>query len=137
MSADAVVDRVADRAELPWEEAEVLTEGTLTALGERITPRERRVLAHHLPPGLSAALQRSRDVTERFPVDEFLDRARARAGGNGISTDEMRGYASAVLTTLEEAAPDDLAYVRAQLSDDYDALFDASRASSTSDSSLP
>ena len=35
----------------------------------------------------------------------------------------MRDYATAVLTTLEEAAPDDLAYVRAQLSDDYDSLF--------------
>ena len=32
----------------------------------------------------------------------------------------MRDYASIVLTTLEEAAPDDLAYVRAQLSEDYD-----------------
>jgi hypothetical protein len=36
---------------------------------------------------------------------------------------EMRNYAAAVLATLQEAAPDNLAYVRAQLSDDYDALF--------------
>jgi hypothetical protein len=36
---------------------------------------------------------------------------------------EMRDYAAAVLGALEEAAPDNLAYVRAQLSDDYDALF--------------
>jgi hypothetical protein len=35
----------------------------------------------------------------------------------------MRNYAAAVLATLQEAAPDNLAYVRAQLSDDYDALF--------------
>ena len=35
----------------------------------------------------------------------------------------MHDYAAAVLTTLEEVAPDDLAYVRAQLSDDYDPLF--------------
>jgi hypothetical protein len=62
---------------------------------------------------------------------------RDRAGGEGVSEAEMRGYATAVLTTLGEASPDDLAYIRAQLSDDYDALFDASAAPSTSDSSLP
>jgi RND superfamily putative drug exporter len=123
MSAEQVVDRVADRTRLPREEAELVTEGTLTALGERITARERRVLAHHLPSPLDRALDRSGDLDERFPVDEFLQRAISRAGGEGVSTDEMRGYASAVLTTLEEAAPDDLAYVRAQLSDDYDPLF--------------
>ncbi len=124
MSAQSLVDRVAQRARLPWEEAELVTEGTLTALGERITPRERRVLAHHLPSPLDRALARSNNGDERFPVDEFLVRACARAGGEGVSRDEMRGYASAVLTTLEEVAPDDLAYVRAQLSDDYDPLFD-------------
>jgi uncharacterized protein (DUF2267 family) len=123
MSAREVVGRVAERARLPWEEAELVTEGTLTALGERITRRERRVLAHHLPPPLDRALDRSAKLDERFPVDEFLVRARARAGGEGVSTDEMRGYAAAVLTTLEEAVPDDLAYVRAQLSEDYDPLF--------------
>ena len=123
MSAREVVDRVAVRTDLPWEEAELVTEGTLTALGERISPRERRVLAHHLPRSLSRALDHANGRDERFPVDEFLVRARARAGGEGVSTDEMRGYAAAVLTTLEEAAPDDLAYVRAQLSEDYDPLF--------------
>jgi uncharacterized protein (DUF2267 family) len=124
MSAEALVDRVVDRTRLPREEAELVTEGTLTALGERISARERRVLAHHLPPPLDLALDRSRNGGERFPVEEFLIRARARSGGEGVSTEQMRGYASAVLSTLEEAAPDDLAYVRAQLSDDYDPLFD-------------
>ena len=40
----------------------------------------------------------------------------------------MRDYATAVLTTLEAEAPDDLAYVRAQLSEDYDELFDGNGA---------
>jgi putative drug exporter of the RND superfamily len=137
ISADAVVDRIAERTNLPREEAELVTEGTLAALGERISARERRVLTHHLPPPLDRALNRSGNGSERFPVDEFLDRARARAGGDGVTTEEMRGYASAVLTTLEEAAPDNLAYVRAQLSDDYDPLFDASAAPAVKDSSLP
>ncbi len=105
------------------DEAEALTEGTLEALGDRITPRERRVLADHLPDDLGSALERSGEGSERFSVDEFLARAKQRSGGDGVSEDEMRDYATAVLTTLEEAAPDDLAYVRAQLSDDYDRLF--------------
>lgn len=124
MSAGEVVERVADRTRLPREEAELVTEGTLAALGERISARERRVLAHHLPPPLDEALDRANGHSERFPVDEFLARAVARAGGEGVSTEAMRGYATAVLTTLGEAAPDDLAYVRAQLTDDYDPLFD-------------
>jgi hypothetical protein len=40
----------------------------------------------------------------------------------------MSDYASAVLRTLEEASPDDLAYVRAQLSEDYDTLFETPRS---------
>jgi RND superfamily putative drug exporter len=129
-SAATVVDRVAQRTRLPREEAELVTEGTLAALGERITARERRVLAHHLPSPLDRALERSGNGGGRFPVGEFLARARERAGGEGVSTDEMRGYASAVLTTLEEVAPDDLAYVRAQLSDDYDPLFNGTGSGS-------
>ncbi len=123
MSADELIERVAGRAHIPWEEAELLTEGTLAALGDRITERERRVLSHHLPGELRVALNRSDAKTEVFSVEEFLSRARARSGGDDVSEAEMADYAAAVMTTLEEAAPDDLAYVRAQLSDDYDTLF--------------
>jgi putative drug exporter of the RND superfamily len=127
MSAEEIVGRVADRAALPWKEAELLTGGTLAALGERITARERRVLAHHLPRELRGPVVKAEAASEAFGVEEFLRRARARAGGDGVSDADMRAYATAVLTTLEEASPDDLAYVRAQLSEDYDALFGRSR----------
>jgi uncharacterized protein (DUF2267 family) len=80
------------------------------------------VLAHHLPRELRDPLETARE-SERFSVEEFLARAHARAGGSDMPQREMRDYAAAVLTTLQEAAPDNLAYVRAQLSDDYDALF--------------
>ncbi|WP_051324192.1 MMPL family transporter [Candidatus Solirubrobacter pratensis] len=123
MPAEEIVERVADRAGLPWEEAELLTQGTLAALGERISGRERRTLAHHLPRELREALTRSGEGPQRFSKDEFLARARARAGGDGVTEAEMAGYAGAVLSTLGEAVPDDLAYVRAQLSEDYDPLF--------------
>jgi putative drug exporter of the RND superfamily len=123
MSAEQIVERVAERSGLTTDEAQLLTEGTLGALAYRITPRERGVLARHLPLELRSALDVHDDKVARFPADEFLARACARAGGRHVSRDEMHGYAAAVLTTLEDAAPDDLAYVRAQLSDDYDTLF--------------
>ena len=68
VSAEAIVERVAGRAGLRWEEAESLTEGTLAALGERITAHERRVLARHLP-----------------------DRAERRAGALGRRLRAVRG----------------------------------------------
>ena len=122
MSSEEIVEDVARRAGLPWEDAELLTEGTLAALAERITPRERRVLAQHLPRALRDPLETSRE-SERFSVDEFLARAHARAGGSDMPRREMRDYVAAVLATLQEATPDNLAYVRAQLSEDYDTLF--------------
>ena len=123
LSNQDIVERIADRAGLSLGEAQALTEGTLAALGERITPHERQVLAGHLPPRLRVSLDGDREAPARFPVDEFLSRARAASGGEDVSQDEMAEFAAAVLTTLEEAAPDDLAYVRTQLSADYDPLF--------------
>jgi RND superfamily putative drug exporter len=117
-SDEAIVDRVAGRAGLTRAEARVLTEGVLFVLGERITARERGVLARELPPELRAPLDEAEDGEERFAVEEFLARASERAGGEVTERD-----ASAVLSTLEEVSPDDLAYVRVQLSEDYDGLF--------------
>ena len=107
------------------DEAQALTEGTLAALGERITPRERRVLAR--PPAARSCARRStaRARRRRALPRRRVPRARARARRRRATSAGARcaDYAAAVLTTLEEAAPDDLAYVRAQLSSDYDALF--------------
>jgi RND superfamily putative drug exporter len=123
LAGEDIIERVADRSGLSIAEAEVLTEGTLAALGDRITPHERNVLAGHLPPRLRASLAGDAEPPARFPVDEFLARAREASGGKDVSQDEMAEFAAAVLTTLEEATPDDLAYVRTQLSADYDPLF--------------
>jgi hypothetical protein len=41
----------------------------------------------------------------------------------GVPTAEAREHARAVLTTLEDTTTDGLAYVRAQLSPDYEELF--------------
>ncbi len=122
MSAEEIVERVAGRTDLSWDGAATITRSTLAALSDRITPRERQVLARHLPGELRDAVKGTGEQPERFGVGEFLARARGHAG-DGVSEQAMRAYAAAVLITLEEASPDDLAYVRAQLSDDYDVLF--------------
>ena len=122
MSAEEIVERVAGRTDLSWDGAATITRSTLAALSDRITPRERQVLARHLPRELRDAVKGTGEQPERFGVGEFLARARGHAG-DGVSEQAMRAYAAAVLITLEEASPDDLAYVRAQLSDDYDVLF--------------
>jgi RND superfamily putative drug exporter len=130
LTEEAFVERVAGRAHLPWHEGRALTGATLATLGERITPRERAVLARDLPPELGEKLGEDRGP-ERFSRDEFLARVHDRAGGRDLSEAEMNGYVAAVMATLRESVPDDLAYARAQLSDDYDTLFADSRVSST------
>ena len=67
LSADEIAARVADRAQLHPAGPRRLTEGTLAALGDRITPRERRVLAEHLPAHLADALARRRSAGGALP----------------------------------------------------------------------
>ena len=122
VSAAAIIERVGDRTGLRDDEAQALIEGTLSALGDRITTRERGVLAKELPFPVDGCCE------ERFGVEEFLARARSARAAATSATAEMREYASAVLRTLAEASPDDLAYVRAQLSEDYDPLFGTPRS---------
>jgi uncharacterized protein (DUF2267 family) len=45
------------------------------------------------------------------------------ADREGVRSDEAREHARAVLATLEDMSTDRLAYVRAQLSPDYEDLF--------------
>ena len=103
-------------------QAESATHAALSTLAERITRNETRALATRLPRGLDGEIRRAAARSpERFGADEFVHRMADR---EGVPEDEARRHARAVLTTLEANAPDSLEYVRAQLSDDYDALFE-------------
>jgi RND superfamily putative drug exporter len=128
VSSEEFVERVAGRGGMPWPEAEAVTGATLATLGERVTPRERAVLGRQLPSDLGKALESGNGGPVRFGADEFVARTAERAGGRELSDDSVR----AVLDTLIESVPDDLAYARAQLSEDYDALFADTRAASAS-----
>jgi uncharacterized protein (DUF2267 family) len=117
---DDLVERVARRAGVGTTQAEAATRAALCTLAERITPKETRALAAGLPRDLAGQIRRAAGSPERFGADEFVHRVSAR---EGVSDAEAREHARAVLTTLQDASADRLAYVRAQLSDDYGALF--------------
>jgi len=117
---DDLVERVARRAGVGTTQAEAATRATLCTLAERITPKETRTLAAGLPRDLAGQIRGAARSPERFTADEFVRRVSER---EGVSDDEARRHARAVLSTLEDASADRLAYVRAQLSDDYSPFF--------------
>jgi RND superfamily putative drug exporter len=115
-----LVERVSARAGVGSAQAETATRATLCTLAERITKRETRALATGLPRRLAGQVRGAARAPERFGADEFVRRVSER---EGVPEAEARAHARAVLTTLEAASADGLAYVRAQLSGDYGAFF--------------
>jgi putative drug exporter of the RND superfamily len=115
-----LVEQVARRAGLGLTQANRTTHAVLTTLAERITKRESRALASQLPRGLAGDVQRAARRAERFSAGEFVRRVGERAG---VSDADAREHARAVMTTLEDTTTDRLAYVRAQLTPDYEELF--------------
>jgi uncharacterized protein (DUF2267 family) len=112
LSAHDFVDRVGGRAGIEHERAARATEATLATLSERITRREAKVLAAHLPESLQDALDHADGGPERFGADEFVRRVSDREGVSGADALE---HARAVLSTLDEVVAGDLA-TSAQLS---------------------
>jgi RND superfamily putative drug exporter len=120
LSHDEFVGRVARRSGLPPPEAADATDAVLTTLGERITRKERRVLAMHLPKQLRPAIKSGGLRREDFPLEEFLRRISER---QGTSERAPRADARAVMSTLGDVvARGELDYLRAQLSADYAAV---------------
>jgi RND superfamily putative drug exporter len=115
-----LLERVATRAGVGPEEADRATRAALCTLAERITRNETRTLAKQLPPSLARQIRGAARRPERFTADEFVHRMGER---EGVSDATARDHARAVLTTLEDSTADRLAYVRAQLTDDYGPFF--------------
>jgi uncharacterized protein (DUF2267 family) len=118
--ASDVLDAVGGRAAIGPVEAEAAVHAALRTLAERVTGREARMLAAQLPPTLAGAMGKPSRRPERFGADEFV---RRMADRERVPTDEARVHAWAVLATLQDGSADGLAYLRAQLSEDYDPLF--------------
>jgi RND superfamily putative drug exporter len=120
LSHDEFVGRVARSSGLAPPEAAEAIDAVLTTLGERITRKERRVLAAHLPKRLRPAIKSGGLRSEDFPLEEFLRRISERQGASERSP---RDDARAVMSTLGDVvARGELDYLRAQLSADYAAV---------------
>lgn len=113
MDDNQFVDLVAERADVPREQAETLTRATLTTLGERVTGGEARRIAAQLSPELRTPLVIAEEEAEGFSLDEFIRRTAERAGTDRDTADI--GMA-AVLTTLRDTiSGDDFSHMMSQL----------------------
>ncbi|GGY98849.1 DUF2267 domain-containing protein [Streptomyces poonensis] len=104
MEYDEFVLLVAQRADVPEQQAAALTRATMMTLAERITAGQATDLAEYLPAELAPPLMPPVDLGQSFDTDEFVRRVCGRA-----DTDETvarRGVA-AVCMTLREAVPAD------------------------------
>jgi RND superfamily putative drug exporter len=117
---DDLYERVAARAGIGTTQAQSATRATLCTLAERITRNESRAIAARLPRDLAGHIRKAARSPERFPADEFVHRVAER---EGVPEAEARVHARAVFTALADTSADDLAYLRGQLSDDYEDLF--------------
>lgn len=91
---------VAERSALSKEEAADLTRATLECLAMRVSAGEVRDLARQLPDALAASVRRTGKDTERFGLDELVQRVSKRTGLNKAET--LAGV-RAVLVTLRDA----------------------------------
>ena len=119
------VAKVAERAGVPAETAQCLTEATLRTLAERISGGEAADLARHLPPDLQPHLTGAPEPAERFTPDEFVRRVAERAG---TDEDHATKGIRAVFDTLREVAPGkELDEVTTQLPKEFGALVGSRR----------
>jgi uncharacterized protein (DUF2267 family) len=117
-------DRIAVRAGLDREGARRAAEAVLEALGARLSAGQAVDIAGWIPAELRAAVERAiarkGEPPEPFTLDEFLDRV---AQAEGVSRDDARFHAGAVLAVLREALPPkEYSDMLAQLPKDFASL---------------
>lgn len=100
------------------------TAATLETLGERLHGDEADNLGAQLPYALAAYLRLARRK-ETFGLDEFFQRV-AKREGSGVDLPDAAHHARVVVTVLEKAVtPGEWADAKAQLPDEWNALFEA------------
>jgi uncharacterized protein (DUF2267 family) len=123
LGADTFLRRVADRAGLREEAAERAIDAVLETFAERIAGGEVDDLIARLPPRLHPPLKRGRERSggkaTRMSLDQFLTSVAER---EGVSPEDAREHARAVLVTLREAVGErEFRDVTVQLPDEYEA----------------
>lgn len=131
MTYDEFIDTI--QADLPFEdreEVEELAMAVLNTFSELLYRTERDKLGAPLAKPLDRALhsaqrQNNRRATDRFSVEEFLNRIEARTAQN-FSREEAHNYTSVVFEALIQATGRNLfAKVVEKLPPDYGSLFPA------------
>jgi uncharacterized protein (DUF2267 family) len=124
LPAEAILQRIADRAGLDGDGARRAADAVLRTLAERIAGGEVQDLIARLPVELHAPLVEgdaaSKGVARRMALDDFVRRVAER---EGVTPDEAREHARAVFATLREAVgEDEFRDVSAQLPLEYTAI---------------
>lgn len=125
MRYDDLISAVVDRAHLPGrQEAVTAIRATLTVLASRLTREETRDLAAQLPREIGFYLQVAPGGPERLSLDEFLHRVSSL---EHTAMQDAVYHARVVMEVLSEAvSAGEWSDVRAQLPQEYDALFGGS-----------
>jgi uncharacterized protein (DUF2267 family) len=105
-------------------DAETATRATLETLRERLAGGEPKDVAAQLPDEIAKYFEApQRENADRFDVKEFFRRVSERAS---VQPEDAAFQSRAVLEVLQEAVSSgEVNDIRAQLTDDYQALFEA------------
>lgn len=113
------IESVGRRADVTPDQARQLSEAGLATLAERINRGEARSVRGQLPQPLQATMDGTGGA-ERFDAQEFVRRVAGRAG---VGEPAAHRGAVAVVGALREVVDEStMAYVRAQLSEDYSSI---------------
>jgi uncharacterized protein (DUF2267 family) len=117
------IGKVQNRARLGTTgEAVSATRATLEVLGQRLQQGEAAHLAAQLPSEVAVYLKNG-SPGETFGVEEFFERV---GKSENVNTPEAVHHARAVVSVVQEAvSKGQTTDVRAQLSDEYDPLFES------------
>jgi uncharacterized protein (DUF2267 family) len=117
------IEKVAERAGVPEDQAASLTEGTLRTLAERLTAGEAEDLPAHLPDQFRAWLIKFQEPAPDFPFDEFVRRVTERAG---VERDiAERGIRAVLETTHDAVMNEEFHDVLSQLPREFEELLNA------------
>jgi uncharacterized protein (DUF2267 family) len=94
------LESVTVRGRLSPEQAERLTDATLTVLADRISAGEAEDLAAQLPKGVRDWLVSKEEPAQKFDLEEFIRRVSERAA---VDLDTATRAARAVLSTIRRA----------------------------------
>jgi uncharacterized protein (DUF2267 family) len=114
------IDEVAERAGMTRATAQLITEGTLLALSDRITGGEADDLADRVPAELRPYLTKLIEPAIPFSYEEFLQRVAEHAGVDQPTAE--RGVAAVLQVLRQTVGAKEFSDAMAQLPKEFDRL---------------